>query len=79
MVSMITHSVSFHRFDQKRVIREFCNSVPFVLQDSKTSVEVIDALRADILDLETVSYSFEPSSHTLVDHVWGFISGKLCT
>jgi len=73
---VITHSVLFHRFDQTRVIREFCNSVPFVLQGSKTKVEVIDALRADILDLETISDSFESSSPSLVDHIWGFISGK---
>jgi hypothetical protein len=39
-------------------------------------VEVIDALRADILDLETVSDRFESSTPTLVDHIWGFISGK---
>ena len=73
---MITHSILFHRFDQTRVIREFCNSVPFVLQGSETNVEVTDALRADILDLETISDRFESSNPTLVDHVWGFISGK---
>jgi hypothetical protein len=76
MVSLLTHSILFHRVDQKRVIQEFSNSVPFVLQESKTSVEVADALRADILDLETISDCFEPSSRTLLDHVWGFISGK---
>lgn len=75
MVSLLTHSILFHRVDQKRVIQEFSNSVPFVLQESKTSVEVADALRADILDLETISDCFEPSSRTLLDHVWGFISG----
>ena len=77
---MITHSILFHRSDQTRVIRQFSNSVPFVLQKtsgrSKTNVEVIDALRADILDLETISESFESSNPTLVDHIWGFISGK---
>lgn len=73
---MITHSILFPRFDQTRVVREFCNSVPFVLRGSKTNVEVIDALRADILDLETISDRFESSNPTLVDHIWGFISGK---
>lgn len=76
MVSVITHNILFHRFDQARVIRETCNSVPFVLQESKTSVEVTDALRADILDLETISDCFESNNPTLVDHIWGFISGK---
>jgi len=76
---VITHSILFHRSDQTRVIRQFSNSVPFVLQKtsgrSKTNVEVIDALRADILDLETISESFESSNPTLVDNIWGFISG----
>jgi hypothetical protein len=76
MVSLISRSILFHRYDQTRAIREFCNSVPFVLQGSKKSVEVIDALRADVLDLETISDSFQSSNPTLVDHIWGFISGK---
>jgi hypothetical protein len=52
------------------------NSVPFVLQGSKTSVEVIDALRTDILDLETTENRFEPSHPSGLELVWGFFAGK---
>jgi hypothetical protein len=52
------------------------NSVPFILRVSKTSVEVLDALRADILDLETTADHFEPSNPSAFDHIWGFFAGK---
>ncbi|KAJ9592280.1 hypothetical protein L9F63_001176 [Diploptera punctata] len=58
--------------DQERVIQQVYNSVPFVLQNSQTSVEVLDALRSDILDLETIADHFEPSNPSAFDHIWGF-------
>ncbi|XP_069695037.1 mitochondrial E3 ubiquitin protein ligase 1-like [Periplaneta americana] len=59
--------------DQERAIQEVYNSVPFILQASNASVEVLDALRADVLDLETVADHFEPSSSSVFDLVWVFL------
>lgn len=52
--------------------------VPFVLQKEWYSVEIIDPLSADILDLDIISDKFEPSVPTFVDLVWGFLTGN-CT
>ncbi|XP_069695032.1 mitochondrial E3 ubiquitin protein ligase 1-like [Periplaneta americana] len=61
--------------DQERPIQEVYNSVPFILQASNARVEVLDALRADVLDLETVADHFEPSKPSAFDHLWGFFAG----
>lgn len=50
--------------------------VPFVLQKGWYSVEIIDPLSADILDLDIISDRFEPSVPTFVDLVWGFFTGN---
>jgi hypothetical protein len=47
-----------------------------VLQASQTSVEVLDADRTDILDLETTENHFEPSHPSGLELVWGFFAGK---
>ena len=60
------------------MIQEVYNSVPFVLQTSNASVEVLDALSSDILDLETIADHFEPSNSSVFDHLWGFVAGNLC-
>ncbi|XP_020710349.2 mitochondrial E3 ubiquitin protein ligase 1 [Athalia rosae] len=61
--------------DQERTIQEAYNSVPFVLQRGHYKVEVVDALAAEILDLDTISDYFEPSTPTFTDHLWGFFTG----
>lgn len=61
--------------DQKRVIQEVYNSVPFVLRVSQTNVEVLDALTADILDLETIADHFQCSNPSVFDHIWGYFAG----
>ncbi|XP_069695031.1 mitochondrial E3 ubiquitin protein ligase 1-like [Periplaneta americana] len=61
--------------DQERTIQEVYNSVPFILQASNASVEVLDALRADVLDLDTIADHFEPSNPSAFGHVWGFFAG----
>ncbi|VVC96616.1 unnamed protein product [Leptidea sinapis] len=61
--------------DQTRTIHEVCNSTPFVLCNGKYSIEVIDALAAELLDLDVISDKFEPMSPGVIDHVWGFFSG----
>lgn len=66
----------FCRANQKRVIQEIYNSVPFVLRVSQTKVEVLDALTADILDLETTADHFQCSNPSVFDHIWGYFAGK---
>ncbi|CAH2086846.1 unnamed protein product [Euphydryas editha] len=61
--------------DQTRTIHEVYNSTPFVLNSGKYSIEVVDALAAEILDLDVISDKFEPMSPGVIDHVWGFFSG----
>ncbi|KAI5635472.1 e3 ubiquitin ligase domain-containing protein [Phthorimaea operculella] len=61
--------------DQTRTIHEVCNATPFVLSNGKHSVEVIDALAAELLDMDVISDKFEPMSPGVIDHVWGFFSG----
>lgn len=40
-------------------------------------MEVIDPLSADILNLDVISDHFEPAVPTIIDHVWGFFTGKI--
>lgn len=51
------------------------NTVPFALQRGAHSVEIIEPLAADILDLDVVSDTFEPSVPSFADHLWGFFTG----
>lgn len=39
-------------------------------------MEVIDALTAEILDLEVISDRFDPSNLGFMDHMWGFFTGN---
>lgn len=57
-------------------MQEVFNSVPFVLKKGGHQIEVVDAMAAEILDMETISDFFEPSAPTLVDYLWGFFTGK---
>lgn len=66
----------FCRSDQEHTLQEAYNSIPFVLQKGKTKIEVVDALAADVLDMEIISDFFEPSAPTFADHLWGFFTGK---
>ncbi|XP_045490875.1 mitochondrial E3 ubiquitin protein ligase 1-like [Colias croceus] len=61
--------------DQTRTIHEVCNATPFVLTNGKHSIEIVDALAAELLDLDVISDKFEPMSPGVIDHVWGFFSG----
>lgn len=61
--------------DEQRTIQTIYNAVPFVLQKGWYSVEVIDPLSADILNLDVISDHFEPAVPTIIDHVWGFFTG----
>lgn len=57
-------------------MQEVFNSVPFVLSKGKHKIEVVDAMAAEILDMETISDFFEPSAPTFVDYLWGFFTGN---
>lgn len=62
--------------DQERTLQETVNLVPFSLTGKeKVGVEVVDALAAEVLDLETIVDRFEPSSPGIADHIWGFFTG----
>lgn len=61
--------------DQERTVQKVYNTVPFVLQRGVHSVEVLEPLSADILDLDVISDSFEPIVPTFADHIWGFFTG----
>lgn len=61
--------------NQERTIQKVYNVVPFVLQKGWHSVEILDPLSADILDLDVISDRFEPSVPSFVDHIWGFFIG----
>lgn len=50
-----------------------------MLQNGKTKIEVVDALAADVLDMEIISDFFEPSAPTFADHLWGFFTGNNVT
>lgn len=49
--------------------------MPFSLEQRHISIEVIDPLAADILDMDVISDQFQPTVPSVMDHVWGFFSG----
>ncbi|KAL1140971.1 hypothetical protein AAG570_000897 [Ranatra chinensis] len=61
--------------DQKNILQEAFNVVPFVLKRGKWQVKILDPLSAEILDLDTVHDKFESSSLSLMDHLVGFFNG----
>lgn len=65
-----------YRSDQERTVHKVYNTVPFSLQHGGCSIEVLEPLSADILDLDVVSNTFEPIIPSFADHLWGFFTGK---
>ncbi|CAK9823117.1 Mitochondrial E3 ubiquitin protein ligase 1 [Anthophora retusa] len=61
--------------DQKRTVHKVYNTVPFALQQGRHSVEVLEPLSADILDMDVVSNTFKPTVPSFADHLWGFFTG----
>ncbi|KRF99751.1 uncharacterized protein Dwil_GK26989 [Drosophila willistoni] len=61
--------------DNLKVLHESANLVPFELRNQGHGVEIIDALRAGVLDVDVVYDNYEPATMTLWDHIFGFISG----
>ncbi|CAL7947400.1 unnamed protein product [Xylocopa violacea] len=61
--------------DQERTVHKVYNTVPFALYGQGHSVEILEPLSADILDLDMVSNTFEPTVPSFADHLWGFFTG----
>ncbi|XP_076626757.1 mitochondrial E3 ubiquitin protein ligase 1 [Colletes latitarsis] len=61
--------------EQERTVHKVYNTVPFVLQRGYHSVEVLEPLTADILDMDVVSDTFEPSAPSFADHLWSWFTG----
>lgn len=51
------------------------NDVPFKIVNGDVGVEIIDAISAEILDLDVIHDSYEPTSLSFFDHIFGFFSG----
>ncbi|XP_063973423.1 mitochondrial E3 ubiquitin protein ligase 1 [Diachasmimorpha longicaudata] len=61
--------------DQERTMQELYNTVPFALRQGKNSVEILEPLSAQILDMDVISDEFKPSAPTIADHIWEFFTG----
>ncbi|XP_076755023.1 mitochondrial E3 ubiquitin protein ligase 1 [Xylocopa sonorina] len=61
--------------DQERTVHKVYNTIPFALHGQGYSVEILEPLSADILDLDMVSNTFEPTVPSFADHLWGFFTG----
>ncbi|XP_068156928.1 mitochondrial E3 ubiquitin protein ligase 1-like [Drosophila tropicalis] len=61
--------------DNLKVLHESSNLVPFDLRNQAHGVEIVDALRAEVLDVDVIYDNYEPATLTLWDHLFGFISG----
>ncbi|XP_071442152.1 mitochondrial E3 ubiquitin protein ligase 1 [Hetaerina americana] len=65
--------------ENKRIIQETNNSVPFVLmgKSEDTKIEVLDAAtHAEMLELTTIADRFQPTECSgIVEHVWGYFTG----
>lgn len=61
--------------DQEHTVHKVYNTVPFALKHGTKTVEVLEPLSADILDLDVVSNTFEPTVPSFADHLWGFFTG----
>lgn len=57
-------------------MQQVINVVPFALKKESYCVEVIDPLSANILDLDVISNHYEPIVPTVLDYLWGFLTGK---
>ncbi|KAK5645563.1 hypothetical protein RI129_006863 [Pyrocoelia pectoralis] len=61
--------------EHEKVIQTVQNVMPFVIESHGYNVEVVDALAADILDLDVISNVFTPTVPKFIDHIWGFFTG----
>lgn len=72
---VVVRTTSGYWSDQEHTMQEVYSSVPFVLKRGRHQIEIMDAMAAEILDMETISDFFEPSAPTFIDYLWGFFTG----
>ncbi|XP_055317997.1 mitochondrial E3 ubiquitin protein ligase 1 [Sitodiplosis mosellana] len=61
--------------ENRKLFHVSSSEVPFKVTNKDVGIEIIDALSAEILDLDIIHDSYEPSSLSFFDHVFGFFSG----
>ncbi|KAH8239548.1 hypothetical protein KR032_005415 [Drosophila birchii] len=61
--------------EHSKLLHKTANEMPFELRNQQYGVEIIDAMRAGVLDVDMVYDNYEPSNLSLADHVFGFFSG----
>ncbi|BFF99285.1 mitochondrial E3 ubiquitin protein ligase 1 [Drosophila madeirensis] len=61
--------------EQRRLLHTSANEMPFELRNQQHGVEIVDALNASVLDVDVVYDSYEPSSLSAFDHIFGFFTG----
>ncbi len=62
-------------FESNKNVHTSYNTVPFKITNAKESIEICDALSADIIDMDLVYDNYEPSKLNFLDHLFGFFSG----
>ncbi|XP_014280755.1 mitochondrial E3 ubiquitin protein ligase 1 [Halyomorpha halys] len=75
MEHAIARNASGFWADQKNIIHVSHNVVPFILKKGKVSIEILDPVSAELLDLDTVYNQFENSTLSVMDHIIGFFNG----
>ncbi|XP_001352428.2 mitochondrial E3 ubiquitin protein ligase 1 [Drosophila pseudoobscura] len=61
--------------EQCKLLHKSTNEMPFELRSQEHGVEILDVLNAAVLDVDVVYDSYEPSTLSAFDHIFGFFSG----
>ncbi|XP_017843810.2 mitochondrial E3 ubiquitin protein ligase 1 [Drosophila busckii] len=61
--------------EQRKLIHESANEMPFELRNQEHGVEIVDAMTAAVLDVDIVYDNYEATSLSFFDHVFGFFTG----
>lgn len=61
--------------EQRKMIHESINEMPFELRNHEHGVEIVDAMSAAVLDVDVVYDNYESTSLSFFDHIFGFFTG----
>ncbi|XP_064552480.1 mitochondrial E3 ubiquitin protein ligase 1 [Drosophila montana] len=61
--------------EQRKMLHESINEMPFELTNQQHGVEIIDAMSAAVLDVDVVYDNYESTSLSFFDHIFGFFTG----
>lgn len=61
--------------EQRKLLHESVNEMPFELRNQTHGVEIIDAMSAAVLDVDVVYDNYESTSLSFFDHIFGFFTG----